>query len=103
MNLTEFKTLTKVVQGRRDDSDDEEAPSGSTPVVSSTPAGISGPDAPASESDPLCSVPSAAATEVHKPRHKVGTTLHIFLCYTVLTCRMRAANGWSQGQYRELG
>ncbi len=75
MQVTEFKTLTQVVQGRRDESDDEEAPSGSTPVLSSTPAGISGPDAQASESDPQCSVPSAAATEVHKPRHKVGTTI----------------------------
>ncbi len=75
MHVTEFKTLTQVVQGSRDDSNDEEASSGSTPVLSSTPASISGPDAQASESDPQCSVPSVAATEVHKHRHKVGTTI----------------------------
>ncbi len=45
MHLTEFKTLTQVMQGRRDDSDDDEAPFGSTPVLSSAPAGILGPDA----------------------------------------------------------
>ena len=75
MDVTEFKTLTQVVQGRRDDSDDEEAPSGSTPDLSSKPAGTSGPDAPASESDPLCHVPSASAIEVHEHRVKVGTTI----------------------------
>jgi hypothetical protein len=41
MDVTEFKTLTQVVQGRRDDSDDEEAPSGSTPDLSSKAAGTS--------------------------------------------------------------
>ena len=33
MDVTEFKKLTQVVQGRRDDSNDEEAPSGGTPVL----------------------------------------------------------------------
>ena len=63
------------MQGRRNDSDDEEAPSGSTPDLSSKPAGTSGPVAPASESDPLCHVPSASAIEVHEHRVKVGTTI----------------------------
>ncbi len=40
MDVTEFKTLTQVVQASRDDSYDEEAQSGSTPVFLSTPAGI---------------------------------------------------------------
>ena len=93
MHLAEFKTLTQVVQGRRDDSDDDEAQSGSTPVLSSTQAGISGQDALASESDPPCSVPSAAATEVHKPRHKVGTTIP----YLSLLCSADMQDAHSEG------
>ncbi len=77
--LTEFKTLTQVMQGSRDDSDDDlAAPSGGTPALSSAPPGTStynqGPNAPSSDSVTPCSVPTAAAPEVHIPRHKVCTT-----------------------------